>query len=79
MYLRNLGLGYEPASTLDQKAILDLLKINADLGRLGGLLKMWLTSPDKVIESGASILDIRNLLVDIKKNQEELKGRVERL
>jgi hypothetical protein len=28
----------------DQRAILDLVKINADMGRLGGLIKMWLTT-----------------------------------
>ena len=41
-YLRNLGLGFLPHSTLDHKAILALLKVNADQGRLGGLLKLWL-------------------------------------
>ena len=40
-YLRNLGLGFQPHSTLDQEAILALLKVNADQGRLGGLFKLW--------------------------------------
>jgi len=30
-------------STVDQRAVLELVKINADMGRLGGLIKMWLT------------------------------------
>ena len=38
-YLRNLGLGFQPHSTLDQEAILSLLKVNADQGRLGGLVQ----------------------------------------
>ena len=42
-YLRNLGLGFQPDSTLDQEAILALLKVNADQGRLGGLFKLWLS------------------------------------
>ena len=42
-YLRNLGLGFQPHSTLDQEAILALLKVNADQGRLGGLFKLWLS------------------------------------
>ena len=29
-YLRNLGLGFQPHSTLNQEAILSLLKVNAD-------------------------------------------------
>ncbi len=36
-YLRNLGLGFQPHSTLDHEAILALLKVNTDQGRLGGL------------------------------------------
>ena len=43
-YLRRLGLALPVASTIDQRAILELVKINADLGRLGGLIKMWLTT-----------------------------------
>ena len=38
-YLRNLGLGFQPHSTLDQEAILALLKVNADQGRLGRLVQ----------------------------------------
>ena len=45
-YLRALGLALPMQSTIDHRAVLDLLKINADLGRLGGLMKMWLTSND---------------------------------
>jgi hypothetical protein len=43
-YLRWLGLALPVEPTIDQRAILDLVKINADLGRLGGLIKMWLIS-----------------------------------
>jgi hypothetical protein len=42
-YLRNLGLGFQPHSTLDQETILALLKVSADQGRLGGLFKLWLS------------------------------------
>jgi hypothetical protein len=42
-YLRNVGLGYEMRSILDHERIADLAKVNGDLGRLGGLLKLWLT------------------------------------
>jgi hypothetical protein len=48
-YLRTLGLGYPITSTIDQKAVLELMKINADLGRLGGLLKMWLSNEERAI------------------------------
>ena len=35
-YLRNLGLGFQPQSTLDHEAVLALLKVNADQGHLAG-------------------------------------------
>ena len=41
-YLRNLGLGYTVSSVIDNRQVDALLKINADLGRLGGLIKLWL-------------------------------------
>jgi hypothetical protein len=46
-YLRALGLDVPIRSTLDQEAILELAKINGDLDRLGGLLKMWLVNRDR--------------------------------
>ena len=72
-YLRNLGLGFQPHSTLDQGAILALLKVNADQGRLGGLFKLWLSgqsapSPDTT--------DIRKLLAAIEDCQLKLKALV---
>lgn len=42
-YLRTLGLNYPIKSIVDEKAAANLLKVNADIGRLGGLFKMWLS------------------------------------
>lgn len=47
-YLRRVALGYEIYGVIDQQHIIELSKINADLGRLGGLLKMWLTNDERV-------------------------------
>jgi hypothetical protein len=47
-YLRSLGLHHEPRSVLDANAVLELARINGDLGRLGGLLKMWLTNDNRL-------------------------------
>jgi hypothetical protein len=41
-YLRELGLGYAPKSTVDAQAFERLAKLHGDIGRMGGLLKMWL-------------------------------------
>jgi hypothetical protein len=75
-YLRNLGLGFQPHSTLDYEAILTLLKVNADEGRLGGLFKLWLSGQS---EWSAETMEIRCLLVDIEERQRELKALIGRL
>ncbi|CAA6798324.1 MAG: DNA transfer system protein TraJ [uncultured Sulfurovum sp.] len=41
-YLRNLGVNYPLKSVVDQRALSELVKCKADLGRLGGLFKLWL-------------------------------------
>jgi hypothetical protein len=41
--MRKLALGFTPKSFFDQQAIRVLIKLHADQGRLGGLLKLWLT------------------------------------
>jgi hypothetical protein len=74
-YLRNLGLGFQPHSTLDQEAILALIRVNADQGRLGGLFKLWLSG-----ESAASTaMELRKLLVDIEECQLKLKALIRHL
>ncbi len=47
-YLRRIGLGYQIQSVIDQDYVLQLSKINADMGRLGGLLKLWLVQDRRV-------------------------------
>ncbi len=47
-YLRNLGLGFEPRSMIDQRQVVELAKINADQARLGNLLKMWLADDERL-------------------------------
>ncbi len=75
-YLRNLGLGFQPHSTLDQEAILALLKVNADQGRLGGLFKLWLSAQDA---PSPETMEIRKLLAAIEGGQAKLKALIGRL
>ena len=55
-YLRNLGMGYTVPSVIDNRQVDALLKINADLGRLGGLIKLWLTNDRRTKYIGKSQL-----------------------
>jgi hypothetical protein len=75
-YLRNLGLGFQPHSTLDQGAILALLKVNADQGRLGGLFKLWLSGQSA---PSSDTTDIRKLLAAIEDCQLNLKALIGQL
>jgi len=47
-YLRAVGAGYQPRAVVDQDRIDAMLKVNGDLGRLGGLLKLWLSDDEKL-------------------------------
>ena len=43
-YLLRVGMGYPIRSIVDNHQVEELVKINGDLGRLGGLLKLWLSN-----------------------------------
>ena len=66
-YLRNVGLGYQVRGILDNKRVEELARINGDLGRLGGLLKLWLTDDPRTARFGEST--IRALLSKIEDTQ----------
>ena len=80
-YLRALGLALPIQSTVDQRAMLDLLKINADLGRLGGVVKMWLTSNESSQSACAQVTQIKldRTLNEIGALQKKMKERIEAL
>ena len=69
-YLRNVGLGYQVKGILDNKRDEKLAKVNGDLGRLGGLLKLWLTDDRRTAPYGkATILAV---LSKIESTQEQM-------
>lgn len=64
----------QPVHSLEQQEFrLELLKLRADLGRLGGLLKMSLSAD--IIEPS----EIRPILKELEARQTELKELVSRL
>jgi hypothetical protein len=80
-YLRRLGLALPVESTIDQRAILDLVKINADLGRFGGLIKMWLTTNSDFESIGAQGLQrkLENTLATVRTLQAKMSERLDDL
>lgn len=68
-FLREVGLGSVPKSRFDREAIQKLVKLHADQGRLGGLLKLWLSTKKG---EGADASNIRSVLQQIESLQMEL-------
>ncbi|WP_426107451.1 conjugal transfer transcriptional regulator TraJ [Massilia sp. TSP1-1-2] len=70
VFLRKIGQGYEARSILDNRRVEELVKINGDLGRLGGLLKLWLTNDVRTAVFGEAT--IRALLSKIEATQDQM-------
>ena len=74
-YLRTLGMGMVFTHSVDNvEQVRTLARINADLGRLGGLLKALLTNDERVRgRSGEEIAALtRETLEKIGKNQTQM-------
>ncbi|WP_025902226.1 hypothetical protein [Tatumella sp. UCD-D_suzukii] len=77
-YLRNVGMAQPIRSVVDLKAVADLAKVNGDLGRVAGLLKLWLLEKRG---QGARPADVESMMNDFRKLQtqvHDLMGRVVR-
>ncbi|ADP19889.1 MULTISPECIES: conjugal transfer transcriptional regulator TraJ [Pseudomonadota] len=69
-YLRDVGQGYQIRGVMDYEYVRELVRVNGDLGRLGGLLKLWLTDDPRTARFGdATILA---LLGRIEATQDEM-------
>lgn len=73
-YLRNVGRGTPVKSRVDGQAIKALAKVNADLGRAGGLLKMLLKNEERFVGySGEQLRQIaKSTLNEMNKLQSSL-------
>ncbi len=76
-YLRRISLGYPLQSVIDKEHVIQLAKINADLGRLGGLLKLWLTQDKRVAHFDHAT--IMTLLRNIRGLQDSMYQVVKKL
>ena len=55
-YLRNVALSHRFKRSLDDSGVEDLVRLNGDLGRLGGLLKLWLTNDPRTAHYGPPLI-----------------------
>ena len=74
-YIRRILTGQRIESKLDQEAFLSALKVNADLGRVGGLFKYYLSQGFKNVPPG----EIRKVLHDIEDRQRQLKPVISKI
>ena len=65
-YLRALGLNTAVKSVVDLSAVTDLARVNGDLGRVAGLLKLWLAEKRG---EGASAIDVEGVMVEFRRLQ----------
>lgn len=73
-YLRSVGMGYEIKGVVDNQRVEDLARINGDLGRLGGLLKLWLIKDERLAQFDPDQMrqTIAGVLSKIASNQDAL-------
>lgn len=73
MFLRRVCTGLVIESKVDATAVRELIRINADMGRLGGLLKMWLAN------DMPHSADVRRLLNDLLASKDSLTEKIHRI
>ena len=76
-YLLRVGMGYPIRSIVDHHQVEELVKINGDLGRLGGLLKLWLSNGKPA--PGIDAHTIRETLKKIDRTQDEMLALMQRV
>lgn len=76
-YARRVCLGQPPPARDHHQGVRELSRINADLGRLGGLFKLWLGNENRPASELTS--QVRRLLREIELRQRELRAAVERI
>lgn len=70
-YMRVAGLNAPIRARADLSAVTDLVKVNGDLGRVAGLLKLWLAEKRG---QGARPMDVEAMMVDFRALQAELRS-----
>ena len=75
-FLREVGRGYRVRGIVDFEQVRELARINGDLGRLGGLLKLWLTDDVRTARFGeATVQAVLERIETTKTRWPELCGQ----
>lgn len=68
-FLRAVGLNTPIQARADLDAVRELVKVNGDLGRVAGLLKLWLAEKRG---QGAKAVDVEKMMIDFRRLQAEI-------
>ncbi|MCF5552537.1 CopG family transcriptional regulator [Pseudomonas syringae] len=72
-YLRALGLNTPIRSVVDLKAVAELAKVNGDLGRVAGLLKLWLAEKHG---QGARPVEVERMMIEFRELQAGIREKM---
>lgn len=76
-FIRKVAMGYQVESIVDIEQVVELSRVNADLGRLGGLLKLWLANDPRTVDFSPTL--IKTLLAKIESTRRELRNIMDRI
>lgn len=76
-YIRQTALGIVPKSNLDNQVIHALAKLNGDVGRVGGLLKLWLSREEDALLHHT--MNVRELIAEIANLKEAIHKVIDKL
>lgn len=72
-FLRAVGLNTPIGARADLEAVRELAKLNGDLGRVAGLLKLWLTEKRN---QGARSIDVERMMIEFRELQAGIRGKM---
>lgn len=76
-FMRQMSLGFTPKSNIDAQHRLNVAKQIGDLGRVGGLLKLWLSTDS--IKKDAFSLEIPKIVRELKQVKSEIEAEYRKL
>lgn len=72
-YLRAIGLNRPVGARADLEALQELVRVSGDLGRVAGLLKLWLAEERG---QGATPSDVERMMIEFRGLQQDIRAKL---
>ncbi|MDP9664376.1 CopG family transcriptional regulator [Pseudomonas sp. DrBHI1] len=72
-FMRAAGLNHPVKARADLEAVGELVKLNGDLGRVAGLLKLWLAEKRG---QGASAVEVERMMIEFRELQQGIREKM---